>query len=143
MNSVDVVLLDIPARPLYVICVFPSEPLLVVMSTTPAEAFAPYTAQAEASLRMDTEAISLGLTSVSLPSMPSTRIRGDPELRDTEPRMETLYWWDSMDPLPIVSNRPGSAPCRAFTVLVTGRLLRSFPSITATAPVTFTLRWVP
>ena len=87
--------------------------------------------------------MSLGFTCESEDSIPSTRISGLPEFRDTCPRIFTLYSFPSMEPLLMLMTRDGSAPWRACAVLVTGLLFRSLPLMTPTAPVRFTFFWTP
>ena len=143
MKSVDTVDCIHPAfRSNDILGAASSCPLLVVTSITPADALAPYTAAADASLRIDTLSISFALIRARFISTPSTSMRGEPPLIDVTPRM-LIDALASGPPDPILRLSEGSAPCSAVAALPVGRPLISLAFTTVTAPVRLTFFCCP
>ena len=85
---------------------------MVVTSTTPFAALAPYIADDAASLRTLTDSISSGLSIFKSPGTLSISTRGEPPLIESVPRMLIDFPACPGDDPPVIVS-PGMEPCRA------------------------------
>ena len=119
----------------------PFSPRLVVINMTPFAPRTPYTAVAEASLRIEIDSISLGSIVLKLGvSIPSTITRGSckpsPSANVPIPRMRNVDWSFPGSPLLCTANKPGMRPTKELLILACGDCTNSFVDIMEIAPVT-------
>ena len=122
----------------------PSEPFFVVMMITPFAPRTPYTAEAEASFRIEKEAISSVSTKSSSRSMPSTRTNGvaDPLKEDTPRIKNSAALAFPGSPERLMATTPASCPAKTFEIDEPGTLSLVISSVDI-APTTLSFFWFP
>jgi len=112
-------------------------------TTTPLEALDPYIAPDAASFRTEIDSISLGLSKLISPSIPSIITRGAELFNVDTPLIRIEISSCPASPEFWETNTPAVVPDKAAPALVKDLFSITSESIVATEPVIFLNNWVP